>query len=43
MSLTGAPPTPDTGALVSVLKAQGVDPAQVTMEFIPAYEVHLGS
>jgi uncharacterized membrane protein len=41
LTLTGTPPVPDTAGLVSALKAQGVDPAHVTVQFVPAYEVQL--
>jgi len=41
LTLTGTPPVPDTAGLVSALKAQGVDPAHVTVQFVPAYEVRL--
>jgi hypothetical protein len=41
LTVTGTPPLPDTAALVAALTAEGVDPSQVTVEFIPAYEVHL--
>ncbi len=43
LTLTGSPPLPSTDALVDALTAQGVDPSAVTIEFIPAYEVQLGS
>lgn len=43
LTLSGAPPVPDTAALVAALEGQGVDPSQVTLEFIPTYEVHLGA
>ncbi|MDR6970778.1 DUF389 domain-containing protein [Leifsonia shinshuensis] len=42
LTLTGEPPVPETGSLEAALKAQGVDPAQVTVQFVPAYTVHLG-
>lgn len=35
--LTGPQPIPDTADFVSALKAQGVDPADITVEFVPAY------
>ncbi|MDL9977704.1 TIGR00341 family protein [Microbacterium candidum] len=40
--LTGPMPIPDTVELVTALKAQGVDPSHVTLEFVPGYEVTLG-
>lgn len=42
VQLTGPMPIPDTADLETALKAQGVDPSQVTMEFVPAYEKTLG-
>lgn len=39
--LTGEPPVPDTASLAASLSAQGIDPASITVEFIPAYTVQL--
>ena len=41
LTLMGTPPRPDTAALVTALKAKGVDPSQVTVEFIPEGSVRL--
>ncbi|MRG58920.1 DUF389 domain-containing protein [Agromyces sp. CFH 90414] len=42
VTVTGTPPLPDTGPLEDALRAQGVEPADVTLELIPAYRVPLG-
>jgi uncharacterized hydrophobic protein (TIGR00271 family) len=42
VDFSGAPPVPDTADLVAALEAQGVDPSDVTLQFIPAYVVELG-
>ncbi|WP_143465982.1 DUF389 domain-containing protein [Leifsonia sp. NCR5] len=42
LTLTGEPPIPETSSLEDVLKAQGIDPAQFTVRFVPAYTVQLG-
>lgn len=39
--LTGTPPLPETDTLVDALRAAGVDPADVHLEFVPAYEIQL--
>lgn len=41
LTLSGTPPRPDTADLVIALTANGVDPSQVTVEFIPADSVRL--
>lgn len=41
LQVSGAPPEPDTSGLVDGLDRAGVDPDQVTVEFIPAYELDL--
>lgn len=41
LQVSGEPPQPDTAALVEGLRAHGVDPAHVTVEFIPAYHLPL--
>ncbi|WP_461170802.1 DUF389 domain-containing protein [Arthrobacter sp. Z1-15] len=41
LSLAGPMPVPDTADLVASLESQGIDPSHITLEFIPAYEVHL--
>lgn len=39
LQVSGEPPAPDTGALVDALRKEGVDPGQVTLQYIPAYEL----
>ena len=41
LQVSGAPPEPDTSGLVEGLTDVGVDPDQVTVEFIPAVELDL--
>lgn len=41
LQVSGQPPEPDTSTLVAALTAHGVEPEQVTVEFIPAYELEL--
>jgi uncharacterized hydrophobic protein (TIGR00271 family) len=41
LQVSGQPPQPDTSSLVDALHEQGIDPANVTVEFIPAYELPL--
>lgn len=41
LQVSGEPPEPDTSAFVDGLRAHGVDPAQVTVDFIPAYRLEL--
>lgn len=40
--LTGPEPIPDTADFETALKAQGVNPADITVEFVPAYVQKLG-
>jgi hypothetical protein len=42
VQLTGPEPIPETADLETALKAQGVDPANITVEFIPAIVQKLG-
>ena len=39
----GPPPLPDTASLAAALEADGIDPADVTIELIPKTSVGLGS
>jgi len=41
LQVSGEPPQPDATAFVESLRREGVDPSQVTLEFIPAYELEL--
>ncbi|WP_431278666.1 DUF389 domain-containing protein [Leifsonia poae] len=41
LTVTGTPPLPATTDLVAALEQNGVDASQVTLDFIPAYEVRL--
>lgn len=40
--VAGPPPLPDTSTLAAALEAEGVDPADVTIELIPKTSVALG-
>jgi uncharacterized hydrophobic protein (TIGR00271 family) len=42
VTLTGSATQPDTGSLASALESAGIDPSQVTVQFVPAYVVQLG-
>ncbi len=42
VTLTGSVEQPDTDSLTSALEDAGVDPARVTVQFVPAYVVELG-
>ena len=42
ITLTGAPPMPDTADLEQALRAAGVSPSDVDVEFVPAYRIELG-
>jgi len=42
ISLTGAPPLPETADLEQALRDAGVAPGDVDVEFVPAYRVELG-
>jgi uncharacterized hydrophobic protein (TIGR00271 family) len=42
VTLTGPAEQPDTASLSSALEDAGVDPAKITVQFVPAYEVRLG-
>lgn len=41
LQVSGEAPAPDTGSLVDALVAHGVSPDQVTVEFIPTFELSL--
>ena len=41
LQVSGAPPEPETSGLLDGLADAGVDPGQVTVEFIPAHELDL--
>ncbi|MGF6822803.1 putative hydrophobic protein (TIGR00271 family) [Microbacterium sp. ZKA21] len=42
ITLTGAPPLPETDDLEQALRDAGVAPSAVALEFVPAYRVELG-